>query len=603
MSKNLFQANTWTVSQVLSRQFEGLSVHSYLTVPQYQRFYAWKEKQVKDLLTDIEEAIEEKETAFFLGPILLSQDSKKEEALEITDGQQRLVTVSIILAQIMHELMRTEEQDKQLKRVRKCLSKTTDTNLSELGSADLRMDFSHTAEDEQYKLMVCQGQSMGNGKFGIAIKIIKNYFDAKQPEEISEYLNFLLNKVYFVAITGVSYHHVNKIFETLNDRGEPLNQLELFKNLIISQIPPSDKDRDRKKEKQFLRIEGCYISLGKDILKMERYLQVYTWIHHGYQKTYSNSSKKDLYRFWKKHIQKKSKEKRAQYAEEVIGDIYNYIGLYKPSIQAKDAFWDKHLPQGKKEFHKFRKVIEFISRYNVSQPLLFSLLLAHKNDPCSSQFLKCCEIVYALLARIWTTHGLLRPAKIEEMFTKSAHAITTKKIKATPEDLFSHIKNDVANTKYIDLMEDKKFKGLISQINYDEKNLDRPKFILSEIVRRDQPGIEVGPSASIEHVLPRGEEHLPDWKEFEFENHFHNKHKLGNMVLLQDNENRNIDGDSFDKKKKVYEKSPFELTKRVAKEPNWGVSQIHKQQAWYVRRFIEIAAFPKLNRINKNNKK
>ena len=118
MSTDPFRVETCTVLDVLSGQLYHGSEYSYkyssLTVPQYQRFYAWGEKQVEDLLTDIEEAIKEAEKAFFLGPILLSQNSKNEKALEITDGQQRLVTVSIILAQIMHELMGTSKQDKPL---------------------------------------------------------------------------------------------------------------------------------------------------------------------------------------------------------------------------------------------------------------------------------------------------------------------------------------------------------------------------------------------------------------------------------------------------------------------------------------------------------
>ena len=293
------------------------------------------------------------------------------------------------------------------------------------------MEFSHIAENDQYKLMIAQGQSMGNGKFGIAIKTIQNHFDAKQQKEILEYLNFLLDKVYFVAITTDNHYYINKIFETLNDRGEPLNQLELFKNLIISQIDPKDEDRNRKKEKQFRYIEECYIALGKDIGKMERYLQVYTWIHHGYEKNpIQDSSKKDLYRFWKRQIQQKSKEKRARYAERVMSNLCSQIGFYRPSIEAKDKFWDDHLPDKKRE--KYHRAIAFISRYNVSQPLLFSLLLAYKKNPCSSEFLKCCEIVYALLARIWIVYGF-QDLKRWKRFLQKVHMPSLRRRNQLPK--------------------------------------------------------------------------------------------------------------------------------------------------------------------------
>ncbi len=71
---------------------------SRFTVPPHQRPYAWVEEQVNDLYRDIADAQKRKTEEYFLGTIVLANTS--ESRLSIVDGQQRLVTVSILLAAI-----------------------------------------------------------------------------------------------------------------------------------------------------------------------------------------------------------------------------------------------------------------------------------------------------------------------------------------------------------------------------------------------------------------------------------------------------------------------------------------------------------------------
>ena len=76
---------TWDLEKIL-----GLK----LQIPDYQRIYCWLEKNVLQLLEDIQSIKEE----YRLGTIILQ---KKEDnnsfVYDIIDGQQRLVTLSLIL--------------------------------------------------------------------------------------------------------------------------------------------------------------------------------------------------------------------------------------------------------------------------------------------------------------------------------------------------------------------------------------------------------------------------------------------------------------------------------------------------------------------------
>lgn len=83
----------------LGALLEGKSV---LTVPVYQRNYAWKSEQVEAFLDDIEDlAIRDFGEHFFGAIVVLDRQDQKE--LELIDGQQR-ITTTIMLLSVLRDL-------------------------------------------------------------------------------------------------------------------------------------------------------------------------------------------------------------------------------------------------------------------------------------------------------------------------------------------------------------------------------------------------------------------------------------------------------------------------------------------------------------------
>lgn len=65
-----------------------------LSIPIYQRPYSWNSEQVIALIEDIIEAFDKKKDKYLIGNMILY---KKENDIEIVDGQQRITTLSLIL--------------------------------------------------------------------------------------------------------------------------------------------------------------------------------------------------------------------------------------------------------------------------------------------------------------------------------------------------------------------------------------------------------------------------------------------------------------------------------------------------------------------------
>src|SRR5260370_38799365 len=74
---------------------KAVSIHR-LRVPLNQRESSWKQEHVQDLFEDLNRAIGQ--GAYFLGTIVLTRGS--DGHLEVTDGQQRIATTTILLAAI-----------------------------------------------------------------------------------------------------------------------------------------------------------------------------------------------------------------------------------------------------------------------------------------------------------------------------------------------------------------------------------------------------------------------------------------------------------------------------------------------------------------------
>ncbi len=90
---------------------EIFQVQGY-SIPNYQRDYAWKDKNFRDLWEDLEEAIDynKKGQGHFIGTMVVAKNEDNKKLYDIIDGQQRTTTIFMLL----HVLAsKQDEEDKQ----------------------------------------------------------------------------------------------------------------------------------------------------------------------------------------------------------------------------------------------------------------------------------------------------------------------------------------------------------------------------------------------------------------------------------------------------------------------------------------------------------
>lgn len=185
-------------------------------IPDFQRDYAWKFKNLKLMLDDIRKAaINPGEERYILGSIVVHDDKKRGKKI-VVDGQQRLTSLTIVLKALGKENVDFLDFENR-------------SHVKEMLEGDI----------EKYQMKEGIGD---NDKNQVCEKIYQMYVLSKQYIETLEDINkedfcdYLLNKVCFVEKTLSVGSDIQHSFEVLNTAGEQLKKEDIAKAKLIAEI-------------------------------------------------------------------------------------------------------------------------------------------------------------------------------------------------------------------------------------------------------------------------------------------------------------------------------------------------------------------------------
>jgi len=234
--------------------FNSVISEKLFFVPDYQRAYAWRTEQRTDLLEDLDNLIQMKQSdpglQHFTGTLVLKKTpyhgkSTVQDAgnlytfFEVVDGQQRLTTVSILLWTILKALEAMDTDVEAQEAVR------NNRKLVKLSSGQLRLTLNGATHDT-YQTVVIEGLNLSaDTPAAVNLKQAKADFaewltlrcrglgDEDRKAVLLEYLMAITSNLGFLVYEVEHHHEVSVIFESMNARGRPLTQFELVKNLLM----------------------------------------------------------------------------------------------------------------------------------------------------------------------------------------------------------------------------------------------------------------------------------------------------------------------------------------------------------------------------------
>lgn len=528
--------------------FDGTKIFK---VPMYQRAYSWSKEQVLEFYDDI---INQKiNRTYFLGTILLENaDSEGDfRVIEIVDGQQRMTTLAIYMKVLLNHLK--PKYDVEI---------LEETYTKYKGHHKLRLQDEDNEFFQTYILEnTPQGENISSRPSQKKLLYAKNYFEtelSKLNEKELLSLKEKINQTKVLTYLVEDNAEATLIFETTNDRGKPLTNLEKIKSFLMYKYYVSTAESSDTLKNIYKRFSDIYNTLEKIGEEKEDNILQYHFIAF---EEWGNR------RDYQKYLQ-------------MLKDKVNRLLFEKKDVE----------------------VAEYIEKYTTKLRETFSIVFAlHSNKSRALREIFILErlgaVFYPLLIKAYDQDAsenkkeFEEVTKILEIFSFRVLGMKTKRtndVESAINAIVRDFKGDFANlkiqiaAKIFEYCNDKKFQEKLSSTDLFNELYSRDRLYLFwqyENYLRNKTGHPAMPEEeflnknkrtelTIEHIAPQNPEELEerivttadckfsDYMSKEFKEQY--LHSIGNLTFDPRSSNAQKGRKSIeDKNSKYFRKAPF----------------------------------------------
>jgi uncharacterized protein with ParB-like and HNH nuclease domain len=526
------------------------------SIPAYQRPYAWTTEEAGELLADLLSFLGDgSESAadanpYFLGSIVLIKSDDAPEA-DVVDGQQRLTTITILLA-VLKSLVSSNNSS----HITKYIYREADI----FAGVDANYRLKLRERDEEFfrkyiqnaesldELLALDASLLTDSQKNIQANARHLIEELKKFDEqkLEKFIQYLITRCFLVVVSTPDLDSAYRIFSVLNSRGLDLSLPDLLKSDIIGAISSSEQEK-------------------------------YTKIWEGEEEDLGRETFKELF----SHIRMICRKAKLQ--ETALKEFRNHI---KPQKEPQKFIDDVLKP--------YSDALEIIKKANYG---------GHGEDA------KVVNSLFRWLNQIdnfdWIPPAILyfsqnyhNPDKLRRFF------IDLERLAAGLMILRADI--NARTSRYIKLLnaiEDGADLYAVDsplQLSSDEcdriiKTLDGDLYLIYKISRyvllrldsalSDGAAIHDHSVVTIEHVLPQNPKQDSIWLKCfpNEEERIQYVHRIGNLVLLSRKKNSEARNYDFEKKKEKYffsgtGISAFALTSQVLYQTEWTPEVINQRQ-------------------------
>ncbi len=539
-------------------------------IPIYQRTYSWQLKQCKQLLKDIISInADDNRPGHFIGSVVYFEQDihtvSEVPQLLVIDGQQRLTTVTLIIAAMVQYLK--DHPDTSIDTNQKKLRNYYLVNAEEDG--DLYHKLVLTKRDKETLMALIQGTPLPSH----SSPRVKDNFEFFKSQITGENIGVIYNGIQKLFIVDVALErrkdNPQLIFESLNSTGLELSQADLIRNYVL--MGQEQKLQKHLYETYWYPMEQTFGNKYASVFDsfMRHYLTV---------KTGKIPRQDEVYEKYKEYTQGNVVHDGV---EDMVKDVFNYATYY-----ARMALFiepEKDLQQA------FRDLS--ILKVDVAYPLLLELYRDYQDH-------------------LLTADELLEIVRLIEsyVFRRVICGIPTNSLNKTFAGFMKSIKKDryleSVKAEFLLLTSYRRFptdaemrrEMLIKDVyNFRSRNYLLRK--LENEARKEKVNVE---EYTIEHILPQNPNLSEQWQQELGENYeaIQEKylHTIGNITLT--GYNSELSDRPFGIKKTMeggFRDSPLRLNRSVADKEVWNESAITSRAEALINKAISIWVQPQLN--------
>jgi uncharacterized protein with ParB-like and HNH nuclease domain/predicted transport protein len=553
-------------------------------IPIYQRTYSWRISDCQQLWNDIlRVAQDDKIPAHFLGSIVYVEKGiyhiSSVTQLLVIDGQQRLTTLSLLLA-ALGEALEEPGREYTSEITRKKICNYFLFNAEETGNAHYKLLL--TRSDKETLIHILEGREEPDPN---SIRIKENYqFFREQIRQsdidpVSLYKG--INKLIIVDIALEQQDNPQLIFESLNSTGMDLSQADLIRNYVLMGLDNEEQIRLYKTYWYPMEQSFGHTQSGQtqDVALFNRFMRDYLTIKMGSGEI-PNMDK--VYTTFKVYHQSRTNVSIG----EIVEDIYRYSKYFTRMTlsREKDA--------------EIRRILDDINtlEVNVAYPFLLEVYSDYEHRRVSREdFIAILKLVESFVFRRLIcgipTHGL---NKVFVNLAKGIRDINEEHYLASVQTAFLQLEKGAR------FPHDEEFRAafVIKDVYNIRSRIRHYLFTKLENYRRKE-WVSID-EYTIEHIMPQNERLSAAWQEELGPNwngiQAHYLHTIGNLTLTGYNselsdrpflEKRDIEGG--------FAHSPLQLNKTLANAEHWNAEEIEKRALILADIAIKVWPTPKLS--------
>lgn len=223
-------------------------------IPMYQRNYAWGEKEIDQLILDIQD-YQHKNQKYYIGTLVVFEHSNG--SYEIIDGQQRFTTLTL-LAICLKRLSKEEKIVLDMSWFNQFnLDFESRPKSSLTFQALLRGDHLQHLKSSEYNADLVQGFELLQRAIQKIIKL----------GDLSGFCKYLFENVIITQVLVPKDTDLNHYFEVMNNRGEQLEKHEILKAKLMSVLNQIKDEADKTSSMTL------FTNIWNATANMERYVQ------------------------------------------------------------------------------------------------------------------------------------------------------------------------------------------------------------------------------------------------------------------------------------------------------------------------------------------
>ncbi|MBD5557438.1 MAG: DUF262 domain-containing protein [Desulfovibrio sp.] len=450
---------------------DALSLNRKYIIPRFQREYSWEKEHFDELWNDIINNLQYingkiEPSEYFIGTIVLAGDESDASNIDryIVDGQQRLMTITIIFSVLSHIFHQIGEEQLRDSIHRYIIS------LDENGSEYTKLVNEAAKPFFQKKIQKKESEDIDPQTIEDRHIFDAYKFFSKQLSEPN--LVKIFNDLYYdnnlnyigmlkifrdqilrckiVYVTVKDFADAYTIFEVLNAKGKELAPLDIIKNIICSVVnttePIDDIDESWKK------IKGYMADCNVDITAFFR---------HFWLSKYNFTTNKRLVSDFKSKI-----DKNIDIYKDFISSLEDAAHDYRKIAFPRQDDWNCA------EERHFYKNFKALNIFNVTQvrSLLLSLLYLYRNKKIRfkqfKEFIDFLEYFHFIFSAICSSRASGLERRYSSFARKLYNANDKSEVKTYLTDLQILLQNDLPSLEY--------FKEKIQEFEYiPDKKIQR----------------------------------------------------------------------------------------------------------------------------------